>query len=141
MTERENQLSREIENIRQNYNVIRELIAESNADLSQQIRLANEHTVASVKADNEKTEENVKEQIKSAFGFFQWAIGIFVVLVLGFGGWLSLDHLKLKEEHKSLSSDFGMVLKITSKDHENCIGFLDLVDKYFPARGKQERKP
>jgi hypothetical protein len=134
----EDQLHNEIERVRENQEIIRLLINESNADLSQQIRVANEKTLELVKHDNKQIEENVRGMIKSAFGIFQWIMGMFLVLVLGFGGWLALDHLTLKSEHKELKSDFGMVLKSTAADHSDCVGFQELVDKYFPSRGTKQ---
>mgnify|MGYP001176774338 CR=1 FL=1 len=111
--------------------IIRTLISESNADLSQQIRLTHDNTLESVDVKNAKQTGEINKMVDGV----KWLIGILIVILLGFGSWLAIDHLTLKADHRELKTDFGTVLKVTSPDHDSCIGFKEMVDKYFPPRG------
>jgi hypothetical protein len=120
--------------LRAELNIIRELITESNADLSQAIRVANSDTLISVQARNNELKRDVKDMTDGMKDMFKWTMGIILVSFMSFGGWLATDHLSLKAEHKELKNDFGTVLKVTSTAHEDAIGFEEIMDKYFPAK-------
>jgi len=127
--------------------IIRTLINESNADLSQAIRVANENTLINVQARNNELKKDVERQhtemcenVKSQLSGIKGMVVMLITILLSFGGWLSLDHLTLKDDHKELKTDFGTVLLITSPDNVDFIGYEDLLNKYFPARG-QKWKP
>ena len=111
--------------------VIRTLINESNADLTQQIRESNSATLLSVQARNNELKKDVQGQTN----IVKWMIGLLITILMTVGGWLIMDHLCLKDDHKELKTDFGTVLKITSPDNHDFLGYDELMQKYFPIRG------
>lgn len=121
--------------IRTELQQIRVLIRESNADLNQQIRINHESTL-----------EQVEKKNGEIVNMLKWFCGILFALLMSFGGWLAVDHLTfknktetelhgMKADHKELKNDFGIILRTTEIDHKNCVGFDEMVNKYFPSRG------
>lgn len=112
--------------------VIRMLINESNADLSQAIRIANDHALISVQERNNELKKDVKDQNDT----IKWMIGILIAVVLSFGGWLALDHLQLKADFIDTRTDIGTILKITSPDNTKYVGYDELMEKYYPGKSR-----
>ena len=143
--------------IRAELSEMRVLIREGHAELVTMIRQANSEVLISVQArNNELKEDNTKrnsdlkkdnERINTDLrSTVIWIVGLFIVISLSFTSYVAVDHYAFKsnaretliQQQKDLTevaTDFGTVLKITSPAHYNCLGFLDMVDKYFPSRG------
>jgi|GEM_PF-5121324 len=60
-------------------------------------------------------------------------------VMLGFFGWLALDHLDNKAAIHDLKTDFGYILLIAPKDHSETIMFDEIKNKYNPKRGGTKR--
>jgi hypothetical protein len=112
--------------------IIRTLINESNSDLSQQIQESQEKTLKSVDTKN----CNLKDDVEKMIDGVKWMIGILIVVILSFGGWLAIDHLNLKADYIDTRTDIGIILKITSPDNDRFIGFQELMEKYYPGKSR-----
>lgn len=91
--------------------------------------------LSEIRALQRESHAEITELINRNNDTAKWIFGGFAVACLTFAGWIALNHMELKQEHKTLQSDFGTVIKITQPLHQNCIGYEELVNKYYPSRG------
>jgi len=88
-------------------------------------------TMQEVSDKHDQLCKNVGNQLDT----IKWMIGLLIIVLVAFGGWLAIDHLTLKQDHKDLKTDFGTVLMLTSPDNHQFLGYDELLNKYFPSRG------
>lgn len=119
----------------------RELLAykeenrESHQNILHEIHSIKKETIEAVSKQNEDLIA-ANEKILCAYkSVVKWA----AVVMVGFFGWLALDHLSTKASLSDLKTDFGYILLIAPKDHSDVIMFDEIKNKYNPKRGDTKR--
>lgn len=92
-------------------------------------------TVEAVGKENKILIDANDKILKSYKTIVRLAAGV----MIGFFGWLALDHLSTKASLSDLKTDFGYILLLAPKDHSETIMFDEIKNKYNPKRGTDKR--